>query len=58
MLISVKAKQNWVPFGSAIEGKDIDHNLDYNNIQYKIMWITDIFGLYAKLEFQFNEQIL
>ena len=59
MLISVKAKQNWVPFGSAIEAKkDIDHNLDYNNIQYKIPWVTDIFGQYQTLQFQFNEQIL
>jgi len=54
-MLSVKAKQDWIPFGNKLMRGALDRNLDYNSLRYKINWLTDITGYSKVLEFQFNE---
>lgn len=54
-MLSVKAKQDWIPFGNKLMRGDLDRNLDYNSLRFKINWLTDITGYSKVLEFQFNE---
>ena len=57
-MTSIKAKQDWVPFGYKVRNNEIEYNLDFSRIEFKIPRITDAIGVYQALEYQFNEQSL
>ena len=58
-MLSVKAKQDWVPFGNQIKNRDIMQDIDYSLIEFKIPGrITDSIGSYMAMEYQFTEQSL
>jgi len=46
LMISVKAKLDWLPYGNKIEDNVLSHNLDYNKIMYKVPLISDMTGYY------------
>lgn len=59
IMTSVKAKQDWVPFGYMLQEGQIEKTfIDYSRIEFKIWGITDTFGYYRALEYQFNEHSL
>ena len=59
IMTSVKAKQDWVPFGYKLQEGKIEKTLiDYSRIEFKIRYLTDAFGYYRALEYQFNEHSL
>lgn len=56
IMLTMRAKQDWVPYGSKIMYKKIKHDIDYNIIEFKIPIISDMLGLYQLFPFQFTEQ--
>ena len=56
VMLSVKAKQDWVPFGNQIKSREIKQDIDYSLIEFKIpLRITDTVGSYMAMEYQFTE---
>lgn len=52
VMLSVKAKQDWVPFGNQIKNRDIMQDIDYSLIEFKIPGrITDSIGSYMAMEY-------
>ena len=47
-----------MPFGYKVRNNEIEYNLDFSRIEFKIPKITDALGAYQALEYQFNEQSL
>ena len=45
----MKANTDWAPFGNRICEKDLDYNIDYNQIRYKVKWLSDMTGFYPTL---------
>lgn len=57
-MLSVKAKQDWVPFGNSLKNNEVKQDLDYSMIVYKLRYVTDMLGHYLIMEYQFTEQSL
>ena len=57
-MLSVKAKFDWVPFGTNLRNKKMDRDIDYNLIEYKVPILTDMIGYYRTFEYQFTEESL
>lgn len=56
-MLSVKAKQDWVPFGNPIKMRDVKKDIDFNLIECKVpLRITDAIGIYINMQYQFTEQ--
>lgn len=51
VMTSIKAKQDWVPFGYKVRNNEIEYNLDFSRIEFKIPRITDALGIYQALEY-------
>jgi hypothetical protein len=58
IMTSVKAKQDWVPFGYLLRERKVFKDLDYSRIEFKIPYLTDATGYYHAQEYQFNDQSL
>lgn len=58
IMLSVKAKQDWVPYGNQIKNRIIGQDIDYSLIEFKIPLITDTLGSYMSMEYQFTEESL
>ena len=46
IMLSMKAKQDWVPFGSLIKRKTITFDIDYNQIELRYPYLTNLLGVY------------
>ena len=57
-MLSVKAKLDWVPFGSRLQNKTLKKDIDFDMIQFKIPIATDLFGYYRSFEYQLTEESL
>ena len=57
-MTSVKAKQDWVPYGDKIRYAKLDHFLDFSRIEFKIFLVSDSLGVFKNFEYQFNEYSL
>ena len=44
-MLSVKAKMGWVPFEYKLAEGELDRNLDFNMLKYKIGFVTDMVGI-------------
>lgn len=51
VMTSVKAKQDWVPFGYMVRESTIKSDLDFSRIEFKIPYLTDASGSYLALEY-------
>lgn len=58
IMLSVKAKTNWVPYGNRIKNRDIGQDIDYSLIEFKVPFLTDTLGSYMAMEYQFTEESL
>ena len=58
IMTSVKAKQDWVPFGNKIRYAQMEKDIDYSIIEFKVPFLTDLLGVYKNFEYQFNEHCL
>ena len=58
IMLSVKAKQDWVPYGNMIKQRNIGQDIDYSLIEFKIPYITDTIGSYQAMEYQFTNESL
>ena len=57
-MLSVKAKFDWVPYGTNLKLKKMVRDIDYNLIEYKVPYLTDMIGYYRTFEYQFTEESL
>lgn len=57
-MLSVKAKQDWVPFGNKLKQLELSQDIDYSLIEYKLPVLTDMLGHYKGIIFQFSEESL
>lgn len=48
---SIKAKQDWVPYGEEFRNRGLDRDIDFSNLEFKIPYFTDITGLYMRLDY-------
>lgn len=46
MMLSMKAKQDWVPFGDEIKHRTMDSDINYSLIEFKMPVITNMTGFY------------
>jgi len=53
IMLSLKAKQDWVPYKNSLIDEGLDHHINYDTIKYKIsiFSITDILGYYLNMQF-------
>ena len=58
VMLSVKAKQDWVPFGYQIKELEMGHDIDFSLIEFKVPIITDMTGFYKGFIYQFSEDSL
>ena len=58
IMLSMKAKQDWVPFGNKLMQRQMGQDIDYSLIEFKIPYVTDVVGVYMGFIYQFNEESL
>ena len=58
LMISMKAKQDWVPYGNCLMRRDIEQDIDYSYIEFKMPKMTDMTGFYLAFIYQFNDESL
>ena len=46
IMTSVKAKQDWVPFGNKIRLAIVEKDTDFSRIEFKLPLLTDLLGVY------------
>ena len=51
VMLSLKAKQDWVPYGNRLKTRSIGMDIDYGLIEFKIPILTDLFGKYLQMEY-------
>ena len=51
IMLSMKAKQDWIPFGQIIKRREISFHVDYSFIELKIPFVTSLLGVYQFQEF-------
>lgn len=58
IMLSMKAKQDWVPYGNSLMMRSMDYDINYSMIEFKIPLITDMFGFYKTFVYQFTDESL
>lgn len=60
ILVCMKARQGWIPFGNILEGKRLFNNVDFGSTQLKKTGRlgTNAMGLYVPVSFKFSELTL
>ena len=54
-MLSMRAKQGWVPFAEKLRNREVDSNINYNRFLSKLPWVTGVTGHYAKVDFDFSD---
>ena len=58
VMLSMKAKLDWVPYGNKLMHRQIGQDIDYSLIEFKTPLITDLVGAYSGFIYQFSEESL
>ncbi len=58
IMLSMKAKQDWIPFGNQIKANSIKFDINYSLIELRLPFITNILGLYQEHLYQFSDDNL
>lgn len=61
VLICMKAKQSWIPFGNLLERRQVFHDIDFGDLYLKKkkgMTNSDKLGGYIPVNFKFSELTL
>ena len=60
MLVSMKARQGWIPFGRILEDRKLFQDIDFGNMDLKKKGIlgTNALGGYESVNFRFSEMTL
>jgi hypothetical protein len=56
IMLSMKAKQDWVPYGNSLMMRSMDRDINYSIIEFKAPFISDYFGIYKTFVYQFTEE--
>lgn len=56
IMLSMKAKQDWVPYGEEIKNRRMDSDVDYSLIEFQLPMITNVTGFYMSFIYQFSSQ--
>jgi hypothetical protein len=58
IMLSMKAKLDWVPYGNKLMQRGIGQDVDYSYLEFKLPVITDVLGLYMGFVYHFSEESL
>ena len=60
LLVCMKARQGWIPFGNILENRKLFEDIDFGNMELrkKGMLGTNALGAYEAVDFRFSDMTL